>query len=395
MQSNHFFSLQPQALQNQPGGFISIAKQVARLARPIAAFLLLLGTTLSCQSQPDLEPPAQWGPEGYQNRYLNDKHSSSDFLKWQWQSLWNPTASVSKDALQPVTPRLDQIQKPAPGAQLTWIGHSSLLLQLDGLNILTDPIFSEYASPFPPFGPRRHQPPGLTLSQLPHVHVVLISHNHYDHMDLKSLQQLARQAGGPPLFLVPVGNEQWFLDHIPGTVLYGPERNVHAMNWGDMQLVQAQHETIAFHFDSVQHWSARTLWDRNQSLWGSWAVIHPRFRFWFSGDLGYSQDPQDIGRRYGHFDLAAIAIGSYEPRWFMQKHHIDPAQAVRVMQDVGARQAVGIHWGTFRLSDEALDQPPKDLAKALDQQGLAQDRFFVMHHGETRLFPYTPTASAP
>ncbi len=361
----------------------------------MAWLLLLLGTALSSAAEPISAAPAQWGPDGYQNRYPVPEHPKGSFLKWQWQSLWSPAASVSPNALPTRAPRLDLIQKPSQGVQLTWIGHSSLLLQLDGLNILTDPIFSDYASPFPPFGPRRHQPPGLTMAQLPHVHVVLISHNHYDHMDLKSLQQLAQQSGGPPLFLVPLGNAQWFLDNIPGTVLYGPGRNVRAMNWGDLQLLQAQHGTVAFHFESVQHWSARTLWDRNQSLWGSWAVIHPSFRFWFSGDLGYSRDTQDIGRRYGHFDLAAIAIGSYEPRWFMQNHHIDPAQAVRVMQEVGASQAVGIHWGTFRLSDEALDQPPKDLAQALRQQGVAQERFFVMQHGETRQFSFVQPKTTP
>ncbi len=372
------------------------AQRLAPLRRGINTLLLLLtGVALTCGAEPITTPGAQWGPEGYQNRYPVTGHPAGSFLTWQWQSLWKPDTPLSPDALLPLPPRLDLIQKPAEGAQLTWIGHSTVLLQLDGLNILTDPIFSNYASPLPPFGPRRHQPPGLTMAQLPHVDVVLISHNHYDHMDLHSLRQLARQPGGAPLFLIPLGNEQWFLDNIPGTVLYGPGRNVRAMNWGDLQWLQAQHGTVAFHFESVQHWSARTLWDRNESLWGSWAVIHPSFRFWFSGDLGYSRDTQDIGRRYGYFDLAAIAIGAYEPRWFMHNHHIDPAQAVQVMQEVGARQAVGIHWGTFRLSDEALDQPPKDLALALRQQGLPQNRFFVMQHGETRPFALSPPTGKP
>ncbi len=136
----------------------------------------------------------------------------------------------------------------------------------------------------------------------------------------------------------------------------------------------------------MQHWSSRTPWDRNQSLWGSWAVLHPQLRFWFSGDLGYSPDTRDFGRAMqaaGGFDLAAIAIGAYEPRWFMRASHINPAEAVQVMRDVGARAAFGIHWGTFEgLTDEPLDQPPQDLKRALQAQPDVPD-FRVLKHGET------------
>ena len=144
--------------------------------------------------------------------------------------------------------------------------------------------------------------------------------------------------------------------------------------------------SIALHFLPVQHWSNRTGFDRNASLWGSWALVHDRFRFWYSGDLGYSHEPQRIGEQFGFFDAAAIAIGAYEPRWFMRSQHVNPDEAVQVMLDVGAKQAIGVHWGTFSLTDEPLDQPPKDLEQALEARGIPRERFVVLKHGETMRF---------
>ncbi|MBI3789628.1 MAG: MBL fold metallo-hydrolase, partial [Gemmatimonadetes bacterium] len=144
---------------------------------------------------------------------------------------------------------------------------------------------------------------------------------------------------------------------------------------------------VAFHFHAVQHWSNRTIFARNDTAWGSWAVLHRDFRFWFSGDLGYSDDPAKIGARHESFDLAAIAIGAYEPRWFMGPQHVNPAEAVQVLRDVRAREALGIHWGTFALTDEPLDQPPRDLAQAVADAGLPPDQFTTWRHGETRVYP--------
>ncbi len=323
---------------------------------------------------------------GFQNRYAASG-SRGSFLKWQLERLWYGLPKDSSRPIEPIPPDLDYLRHAEGQTSVTWIGHATVLLQVDGLNILTDPMFSDYASPFPPFGPKRHQPPGLSLQELPHIDVVLISHNHYDHMDLESLRSLAQQAGGPPLFLIPLGNEGWFRDNMPKLIYEGQGRNVFAMDWDDQHTVHGKSADMVIHFDAVQHWSARSLWDRDETLWGSWALIHPYFRFWFSGDLGYSKDTVDIGRKYGNFDLAAIAIGSYEPRWFMKQYHVNPDEAVRVMQEIGARQALGIHWGTFQLSDEPLDQPPQDLSAALTTHGLSSDSFFVLRHGETRKFP--------
>ncbi|MDA8417228.1 MAG: MBL fold metallo-hydrolase [Betaproteobacteria bacterium] len=329
--------------------------------------------------------PAQMVGGQYQTRYPMQPLRGG-FFQWlltHWWREWDPPHSTPP---QPVTPHLSWIHHPGVEPQVTWIGHSTVLLQIAGINLLFDPIFSKYASPWPPLGPKRYQPPGLSLSQLPHIDIVMISHNHYDHLDLPSLQALAQQSGGPPLFLVPLGDQHLLADSLtwPGGQSAPYLRE---FNW-DQHLVWPTREgPMSLHFDAVQHWSTRDLADKNTSLWGSWAVLAPHFRFWFSGDLGYSPDTQDIGRKYGHFDLAAIAIGAYHPEWYLKTFHINPEQAVDVMTDVHAKQAFGIHWGTFPLSDEAPDQPPKRLVEALKAHHSPLSQFVVLPLGETIRYP--------
>ena len=290
-----------------------------------------------------------------------------------------------------VAPDLDFIHANRTEPALTWIGHSSMLLQIDGVNLLIDPVFSARASPMRFAGPKRHQPPGLRANELPRIDAVVLSHNHYDHLDRRSMRDVAVQTGGPPAFIVPRGTESWFAANLPRAAR---DARVIGCAWDDVVRWPGHTRELELHFLSVQHWSNRTLLNRNQSLWGSWAIVHPDFRFWYSGDLGYSGEPRDIGARFGGFDAAAIAIGAYEPRWFMHTQHVNPEEAVQVMLDVNAREAIGVHWGTFALTDESLDQPPRDLAAALTARGLPPDRFQVMRHGETRRFrlPDTPAA---
>ncbi|MFM8812431.1 MAG: MBL fold metallo-hydrolase [Methylophilaceae bacterium] len=217
---------------------------------------------------------------------------------------------------------------------------------------------------------------------MPRIDYVLISHNHYDHLDLATVQKLM-QRPQPPIFLVPAGVEQWFHQNVTNTVLNGAHANVKGLQWWQEVEVQGQQAMHKIRFLPVQHWSARGLFDRYETLWGSWAVLSPHFNFWFSGDLGYSADIRDIHANIGDVDLAAIAIGGYAPRWFMQRAHIDPDEAVQVMQDLHAKQALAIHWGTFALTDEPMDEPPKRLQQALQQQGIAPQRFRVLRHGES------------
>jgi L-ascorbate metabolism protein UlaG (beta-lactamase superfamily) len=216
-------------------------------------------------------------------------------------------------------------------------------------------------------------PPAPGLDGLPHIDAVLISHNHYDHLDLDSVKKLAAQPGGSPRFFVPLGLKDWFSRQ-------GIE-DVAELGWWQSRSFKG----LELHFVPVQHWSKRTLTDENRTLWGGWVLRHPELSFFFSGDAGYSKDFADIGARFGGFDLAALPIGAYEPRWFMKIMHMNPAEAVQAHKDVRARQSLAIHWGTFDgLTDESLYEPPQRLAEERRKAGLSEEQFFLLKHGETR-----------
>jgi L-ascorbate metabolism protein UlaG (beta-lactamase superfamily) len=324
--------------------------------------------------------------DGFKNRYI-EYPGMSRFFRWQFE---RTLAGLPRPPDQPVLgvdPRIDFLLSNQSEITVTWVGHSTLLLQLDGLNILTDPHWGSRASPISFIGPKRHQPPGIPFEKLPHIDAVLISHNHYDHLDLETVVRLTGQIGGPPKFFVPLGVDRWLEKNVTGIFAAGSNQNVWGLDWGEEFNLSGRSNEVVLKFLAVQHWSGRSLSDRFATLWGSWAVLSPSFRFWFSGDLGYSKDTLDIGEALGHIDLAAIAIGAYEPRWFMSDFHVNPAEAIQVMKNVRAHQAIGIHWGTFEnLSDEKLDQPPKDLIQARQSEGLSADTFQVLKHGETRVW---------
>lgn len=312
------------------------------------------------------------------------KTTGRDVLRWTLQRIRQRLPKPPAAPILGVAPDLGFLHGNRSEPAYTWIGHSSALLQMAGANVLLDPVFSRTASPFRYVGPRRHQSPGLTSEQLPPIDAVLLTHNHYDHLDRPSVRAVARQPGGAPRYYVPRGTETWFAKNLPR--VRGVLPHIEALDWDASTTLDAGQGRIALHFLPVQHWSNRTGFDRNTSLWGSWALVHDTFRFWYSGDLGYSHEPRRIGELFGFFDAAAIAIGAYEPRWFMRSQHVNPDEAVQVMLDVGARQAIGVHWGTFSLTDEPLDQPPKDLERALQSRGIERERFVVLKHGETRRF---------
>jgi N-acyl-phosphatidylethanolamine-hydrolysing phospholipase D len=256
---------------------------------------------------------------------------------------------------------------------LTWIGHSTLLLQIGGINILTDPHLTDRASPLSWAGPKRCVPPGLGFADLPAIHLVLLSHNHYDHLDLPTLRHFARQSyEQQPLTIVPLGLKTFLAEQ--------GLRKVVELDWWE----QVSFRDIIVHAVPAQHFSARSPFDRNQSLWAGFVVEHATFRFFFAGDTGYSADFKLIGQELGPMDLAAIPIGAYEPRWFMRPMHVNPEEAVKIHQDVRSRRSVAIHWGTFELTDEPLDEPPRRLRQALTRAGISAEEFFVMQHGETR-----------
>lgn len=328
---------------------------------------------------------------GFRNNHPHDRHTFVDFLKWRWDRLTS-LERVSVDATRFPVANNDPLYLKNNGHEttLTWVGHATLLLQLDGINILTDPHLTNRASPIPWAGPRRVVLPGLDFDDLPRIDLVLISHNHYDHLDLPTLHRLAQRQGTlqPPRLIVSLGLKA-YLENRALT-------NIVELDWWEWECFQG----LIVYAVPAQHFSARTPFDRNQTLWAGYVVAHPAFRFYFAGDTGYSPDFQTIGQKLGPMDLAAIPIGGYEPRWFMQSMHLNPEEAVQVHHDVRSRRSVAIHWGTFELTDEPLDEPPQRLRRALLAAGIAAEAFIVMQHGETRQLSHSPaetslTALAP
>lgn len=329
--------------------------------------------------------PAHHRDGGFQNNHGDfEPKSLADVLRWRWNAARQGLPRRPVDPIPTQPPDLAFVHANRGAAQqpaVTWIGHATMLAQLGGLNLLTDPIFSERASPVSFAGPRREQPPGVALADLPRIDAVLVSHNHYDHLDLASCRALAAQPDGSPLFVVPLGLADWFRRR-------GVERVVELDWWQQHRLDGVDIELVP-----AQHWSARGLADRMKTLWGGFAVFAPDCQLFFAGDTGYSRDFADIRERFterqrdGGFDIALIPIGAYEPRWFMKEQHVNVEEALKIHADLGARRSLGVHWGTFELTDEALDEPPRQLARQRAALGLAEDDFFTLAIGATRRLP--------
>ncbi len=281
--------------------------------------------------------------------------------------------------LKSVMPDLSFLKSNRSQVTFTWLGHSSCLVQMGGQTFLTDPHLTERASPVSFIGPKRLFPSPISLKNLPRIDVVIISHSHYDHLDLPTLKSLSNQTGGSPLFLVPLKLKTWMQNQgIPRT---------EELDWWQSFVHEGQNYTLV----PAHHWSSRVIWDRNKTLWGGWVVQSQNFKFYYTGDTGYSDIFPQIAS-LGPFDLSAIAIGSYEPRWFMKIHHVNPEEAVRIHEEIGSKLSVGVHWGTFKLSSEDLNQPPRDLKEALIKRQIDKKEFVTLPPGQTLRFPLrTPT----
>jgi N-acyl-phosphatidylethanolamine-hydrolysing phospholipase D len=295
---------------------------------------------------------------------------------WLERARHPPPADPDPDTIPRAAPRVCYPRAPADRLTLTWIGHSTFLLQLGGLNILTDPIWSERASPLPWVGPRRRVEPGLPFDQLPAIDVVIQSHDHYDHLDDLTVCRLeARNPGAR--WMVPLGLGR-FLER----------RGVHAITpldwWQKVTLGE-----VSFTCTPAQHFSGRTPLGRNRTLWCGWGVAAVSHRLYFAGDTAYHPQFSEVAQRAGPFDVVLMPIGAYDPAWLMQPVHMNPEEAVAAYQDLiraapdrGTR-FVPMHWGTFKLTDEPLDEPPGRILEAWARAELPPERCHVLAHGET------------
>ena len=237
-----------------------------------------------------------------------------------------------------------------------WIGHSTFLIKKNDITILTDPIFSERASPFKKIGPKRLIPPALSLEDIPKVDIVTVSHNHYDHLDITSLRKIS-ELHPDAVFLVPAGDLK--------LLKRKKVKNAYEFEWWESFNING----LKFTFTPVQHWSKRGLFDRNKSLWGGWYIQYIDYALYHAGDTGYSKDFKDTKNKLGSPKYAFIPIGAYDPEWFMAESHVNPEEALQIMIDLEAEYAFGMHWGTFALTDENTLEPPQRLNKAINDLG--------------------------
>jgi N-acyl-phosphatidylethanolamine-hydrolysing phospholipase D len=302
-------------------------------------------------------------------RFTNHAHRSEDLslvgkLGFFGRRIW--VTLVPRPGAAPRVPYDSAAIARSPS--LTWIGHSTFLVRMDGVTFLTDPMFSERASPISFAGPRRLLPAGVPLDALPAVTFVLLSHDHYDHADLGSVKALALRGA---TFLVPMGLGEW----VRRAGGYAIELDW----WQEVELHGVRIQSVP-----AQHFSGRSLPDGGRRLWGGWVVSGPTRRFYHAGDSGYSPDFGTIGERLGPIDLAAVPIGAYRPPAMMHFVHTTPEEALRIGLDVRAQRMVAMHFGTFDLADEPLDEPPMRFQAEAERLDLWPDRAWILKVGETR-----------
>ena len=315
--------------------------------------------------------------------------TTADVFRWQAERRRNPRVPNPPPGHFPRATPAFATPRAQPGElTATWVGHSTVLLQVGGLNVLTDPMWSKRASPLWFAGPPRLTPPGIDFDALPPIDIVLQSHNHYDHLDTRTVRRIARRHPTArwyaPLGLAPL-LRRWGVRDIVERDWWQTEdhRNAGASSGA----VAA----AAIGCTPAQHFSARSFRDRNRTLWCGWSIEAGGRRVYFAGDTGLHPEFAEIADRYGPFDLVLLPIGAYEPRWFMRRVHMDPEDALEAYRalrgpyaDVPSPTMLAIHWGTFRLTDEPAEEPPERMKQKWAEAGLPEDALWVMRHGETK-----------
>lgn len=312
---------------------------------------------------------------GTQSKSVSDRHFDGNRFVNPTGIAGQPFSAVPRMLMErrtPWPPRLEVALQPPPSldgaaATVTFIGHSTFLIQTRAGNLLTDPMYGDRAGPFGIFGPRRVRQPAVRFEDLPPISVVLLSHNHYDHCDLPTLRMLARRFN--PLVVTPLGNGRLARSAGIG--------HVEELDWWQ----PARSSPVPVTLTPAYHFSARGPFDKNRALWGGFVLIAGTFRIYFAGDTAYGPFFRDVAQRLGPIDLALLPIGAYEPRWFMQVVHMNPAEAVQAHLDLGAPATIGMHFGTFQLTTEGIDEPVRALGAALHAGSATDARFQVLDFG--------------
>mmetsp|Transcript_20085 Transcript_20085/g.51444 ORF Transcript_20085/g.51444 Transcript_20085/m.51444 type:complete len:390 (-) Transcript_20085:127-1296(-) len=333
---------------------------------PLGAHLDMRGETYPVVDDAGYPQPYQEGGR-WVNWWARNKPPDSTFVTkvlFEKDDSGIPSDEAQRAAALPVVPPYwaadNDAAVGAPGIRATWLGHATVLAEVDGLTVLTDPIFSDRPSASQAVGPRRLRPPACDVAGLPvRLDAVVVSHNHYDHLDLGSARDLHARYGDDLHWFVPVSLGSWLQTNVGVGAA-----NVHELTWWQ-EATHPRRPEVRLVLTPSNHWCKRQLTDTNRDLWGSWAVLGPQHRFWFGGDTAYEHQLfKQIGTRYGPFNLAAVPIGAYNPRWFMQWVHVDPEEAVAIHEDLRAARSFGVHWGTFKLTFEHWLEPRDRLRAA-------------------------------
>ncbi len=339
------------------------------------ATIILSGVMLSCTTQRvkyDLK-------QAHHGEYSFKSNSDSSIFQWLKMRIEEgnyPTIDPADvESIIAITD-LKLINSPSDLPRATWIGHATVLVQYRGINFLTDPHLSVRPAPLDfdaidIIVPKRIIPPAITYQEMPKIDFIVISHNHYDHLDYRTVNMF----GNSVIWYVPLGLKSWF-----------EEMGIHSDKIIELDWWQSHQFTqgVTITFTPSIHWSQRTPWDTNKSLWGAWNVKIDDFNSWFAGDTAYDQNLfKEISRRLGPHQLSFIPIGAYEPRYFMSRQHVDPAQAVLIHKDIKSKQSIPIHWGTFQVTHEPFLEPVKLLEKAMKSAQLPQNQFEAIKIGET------------
>ena len=325
--------------------------------------------------------PAHHAPHGgFRNPWPDSEpHGFRDLVRWMRERRRTGRApDPVRGSFPTAEPRVAAPRADVNAASATWIGHSTVLLQIGGLNVLTDPIFSERASPVQWAGPRRFMAPAVSLDALPPLDIVLLSHSHYDHFDKRSVKWIARHHPDAT-WVAPLALGRYLRD-------FGV-REVVELDWWQQATVRGMRVTAT----PARHFSARRLGDRNKTLWCGYAMEIAGRRAYFAGDTAYHPEFHSISKRLGPFDFVMMPIGAYEPRWFMHVVHVNADEAVQACANLASAHpshsmptVLGIHWGTFRLTDEPMDEPPRRAAELWRTFGFPADRLWIARFGETR-----------